>query len=81
MTTGDASATTPIHEHVLDNGLKVLIKEVHTAEFFELGLDHDRRFPDLVEGVKREDVHEASRASLVPSAAAVVIAGPYEDRG
>jgi zinc protease len=31
MTAGDASATTPIHEHVLDNGLKVLIKEVHTA--------------------------------------------------
>ena len=31
MTTGEALATTPIHEHVLDNGLKVLIKEVHTA--------------------------------------------------
>jgi len=54
---------------------------LQTAEFFELGLDHDQRLPDLVEGVTREDVYEASRASLVPSAAAVVIAGPYEDRG
>jgi zinc protease len=54
---------------------------LQTAEFFELGLDHDQRLPSLVEGVRREDVHEASRAALVPSVAAVVIAGPYEDRG
>ena len=53
---------------------------LQAAEFFSLGLDHDRQLPALVERVTLDEIRAAARATLVPSAAAVVIAGPYEDR-
>ena len=50
---------------------------LETAEFFALGLDYDRRLPGLLEGVTREQVHQAARRVLDPDRAAVVIAGPW----
>ena len=49
---------------------------LHTAEFFGLGLDHDRRLPELIAGVTIDDVRAAARAVLVPDRACVAIAGP-----
>ena len=54
---------------------------LQNAEFFGLGLDYDRRLPDLLGAVTVEDVHLAARGALDPARATVAIAGPYEDRG
>ena len=54
---------------------------LQTAEFFGLGLDYDRRLPDLLEAVTLDDVNEAAREAVDPSRATIVVAGPYEDRG
>jgi zinc protease len=54
---------------------------LQTAEFFKLGLDYDMRLPGLLEQVTSGDVHAAARATLDPSRAAVVIAGPYSGQG
>jgi zinc protease len=54
---------------------------LQTASFFDLGLDYDRRFPDLLRAVTLDDVHAAARAALDPDRAAVVIAGPYDGIG
>jgi zinc protease len=51
---------------------------LHTAEFFGLGLDYDRRLPLLLEAVTLDEVHAATRRILDPDRASVVIAGPYE---
>jgi zinc protease len=53
---------------------------LQTAEFFKLGLDYDLRLPGLLQAVKREDVHAASRRTLDPSKATIAIAGPYAGR-
>jgi zinc protease len=50
---------------------------LQTEEFFGLGLDYDRRLPDLLGAVTRDDVHAAARRILDPSRAVVVVAGPY----
>lgn len=50
---------------------------LQAEEFFGLGLDYDRRLPGLLQAVSREDVHDAARRTLVPSAATVVVAGPF----
>ena len=50
---------------------------LQTAELFDLGLDYDRRLPSLLGDVTREQVHAAARATLDPSRATVVVAGPY----
>jgi len=50
---------------------------LQTAELFGLGLDYDRRLPSLLGDVTREQVHEAARATLDPSRATVIVAGPY----
>ena len=50
---------------------------LQTAELFGLGLDYDLRLPDLISAVTREQVHEAARATLNPSHATIVVAGPY----
>jgi zinc protease len=52
---------------------------LQTAEFFGLGLDYDRRLPDLLSAVTLDGVHAAAQV-LDPSRATLVIAGPYEDR-
>jgi zinc protease len=49
-------------------------------EFFGLGLDYDARLPDLLTAVTLDDATAAARRALDPDRAAVVIAGPYEDR-
>jgi zinc protease len=51
---------------------------LQTASFFDLGLDYDLRFPDLLRAVRLEEVHAAGRAALDPDLATVVVAGPYE---
>ena len=48
---------------------------LHSAEFFGLGLDHDRRLPELIAAVTIEEVREAARGVLVPDRACVAIAG------
>ena len=53
---------------------------LQNAEFFGLGLDYDRRLPDLLRAVTVDDVRAASSA-LDPAHATIVVAGPYEDRG
>ncbi len=50
---------------------------LQTAEFFGLGLDYDRRLPDLLRAVTLDDVHAAARRTINPDRASVVIAGPY----
>jgi zinc protease len=50
---------------------------LQTTELFGLGLDYDLRLPELISAVTREQVHEAARATLNPSHATIVVAGPY----
>lgn len=47
-----------------------------TAEFFGLGLDYDRRLPDLLRAVAIEDVNAAAASVLDPARACVAVAGP-----
>jgi zinc protease len=51
---------------------------LQTEEFFGLGLAYDRRIPELLHAVTREDVLAAARRTLDPAKAAVVVAGPYD---
>ena len=50
------------------------------AEFFGLGLDYDRRLPDLIRGVTRDAAMAAGRRLLDPARATVVVAGPEAER-
>jgi predicted Zn-dependent peptidase len=47
------------------------------AEFFGLGLDFDRRLPQLLEATTLDEVLAATRRVLDPARAALAIAGPY----
>jgi zinc protease len=47
-----------------------------TAEFFGLGLDYDRRLPDLLRAVTIEDVNAAAASVLDPGRACAAVAGP-----
>jgi zinc protease len=49
---------------------------LQTSEFFGLGLDHDRRLPELIDAVTMDEVRAAAAAVLRPERAAVAIAGP-----
>ena len=49
---------------------------LHSAEYFGLGLDYDRRLPALLAEVTLDEVNEAARTFLDPARAAVVVAGP-----
>jgi zinc protease len=51
---------------------------LQTVHQFDLGLDHDRALPELVDAVTVDAVAQAARQTLVPEQAAVAIAGPYE---
>ena len=53
---------------------------LQAAEFFGLGLDYDLRLPALLGAVTLDEVNDAARRLLRPERAALVIAGPYEDR-
>jgi zinc protease len=54
-----------------------IAKFLQTIEFFGLGLDYDRRLPDLLRAVTRDEVVASARALLDPARATVVVAGPY----
>jgi zinc protease len=51
---------------------------LQSAEFFGLGLDHDRRLPELISRVTIDEVRAAAAAVLQPDRAAVAIAGAAE---
>ena len=46
------------------------------AEQFGLGLDHDRRLPELLRQVTLEEVRQAAAEVLDPARASIVVAGP-----
>jgi zinc protease len=52
---------------------------LHSADFFDLGLDFDQRLPGLLDAVTLDDVHQVARTFLVPDRAAIVVAGPPAD--
>jgi len=49
---------------------------LHTAEFFQLGLDYDLRLPERLAAVTLDEA-SAAAATLTPDRAALTIAGPY----
>ena len=49
---------------------------LQNAEFFGLGLDYDRRLPDLLRAVGIDDVNAAAAAVLDPARACAAVAGP-----
>lgn len=49
------------------------------AEIHGLGLDYDRRLPDLLRAVTRDAAVEAARRLLDPARATIVVAGPDAD--
>jgi zinc protease len=53
---------------------------LQSEEFFGLGLDYDRRLPDLLGSVTLDEANAAARQALDPARATLVIAGPYTDR-
>ena len=50
---------------------------LQTAEFFGLGLDYDRRLPQLLGQVTLDEVRQAARELLRAEDAAIAIAGPH----
>lgn len=52
-----------------------------SAEFHDLGPQHDERLPALIEAVSVEDANRAARRLLDPARAAIVVAGPYAAAG
>ena len=53
---------------------------LQTAEFFNLGLDYDLRLPELLGAVTLDEANAAARRPMDPARAALVIAGPYDER-
>ena len=51
---------------------------LHSAEFYGLGLDLDRRLPGILDGVTLDEVQAATRLVLDPAHATIVVAGPPE---
>jgi len=54
---------------------------LQTAEFFGLGLDYDRRLPELLQAVTLDHVNAAAAAVLDPARASAVVAGPSSGQG
>jgi zinc protease len=52
---------------------------LQSVEFFGLGLDYDRRLPDILNAVTLDAVNSAARQSLDPARASIVIAGPVAE--
>jgi zinc protease len=50
---------------------------LQSTEFFGLGLDYDRRLPDLLGAVGLDAVNDAAIRALDPARATIVVAGPY----
>jgi zinc protease len=57
-----------------NGGIASFLQQV---EFFDLGLDFDRRLPQLLEATTLDEVLAATRRVLDPARAALAIAGPY----
>jgi len=53
---------------------------LQTEEFFGLGVDYDRRLPDLLGSVTLDMANAAARRALDVDRATVVVAGPYQER-
>jgi zinc protease len=53
---------------------------LQTAEFFGLGLDYDLRMPELLRAVTLDQVNVVARRLIDPARAALVVAGPYDER-
>jgi predicted Zn-dependent peptidase len=51
------------------------------CERFDLGLDYDRRLPELLSAVTIDDVRAAAADVLDPDRAAIAIAGPESRSG
>jgi zinc protease len=49
---------------------------LQSSEFFGLGLDYDRRLPDLIRAVTIDEVNAAAASVLDPSRASAAVAGP-----
>ena len=49
---------------------------LQSVEFFDLGLDYDRRLPDLLRAVTPAEVNAAAAAVLDPARACAAVAGP-----
>lgn len=54
---------------------------LQSVEFFDLGLDYDRRLPDLLRAVTIDDVNAAAASVLDPARACAAVAGPASVRG
>jgi zinc protease len=52
---------------------------LQSAEVFGLGLDHDRRIPDLLRAVTLDEVNASAARLLDPDRATIVVAGPSQD--
>ena len=50
---------------------------LQTMEFFDLGLDYDRRLPEMLGAVTLDEVREAAKQAVDPARATIVVAGPY----
>ena len=51
---------------------------LQNVQQFDLGLDHDRQLPGLIERVDRDGVNAAAQRPLDAARAAITVAGPYE---
>ena len=49
---------------------------LQSVEFFNLGLDYDRRLPDLLRAVTIDEVNAAAASVLEPARACAAVAGP-----
>jgi zinc protease len=54
---------------------------LHDADYFGLGLDYDRRLPDLLDAVTLDEVNEVARTFLSSDRAAIWVAGPSKREG
>jgi zinc protease len=52
---------------------------LQTTNFFGLGLDYDRRLPELLGSVTHDAVNDAAIHALDPARATIVVAGPYSE--
>jgi predicted Zn-dependent peptidase len=51
---------------------------LQSAEQYGLGLDYDRRLPDLLRAVSVEELRAAAAEALNPDVASIAVAGPPE---
>jgi zinc protease len=57
-------------------GNEAIAAQIANMELFQLGLDHLRRFPDLIDALSADDVMSVARRILNPEACVLSVAGP-----